>query len=505
MDIRDYLRVLRASWVLVLAGLILGGGLATGLSALMTPQYTATTQLFVTITGSDDIATAVQGNYYAEGKVASYAKLLRSKQLVTNVIGEAGLDLTPQTLIDRLSVEVVPDTTILDISVTDTSAERATAIAGTVAREFRAMVQELETPDGETKSPVRVTVIAAPELPQEPSSPALVPNALLGAVVGLFLAAVVAVVRDLLDTTVKDDDAAAALAGAPVIGHLPSAAELSGVQPPEPQSTSAAAEAIRHVRANLAFVDVDNPPRTILVTSSVPGEGKTTLAVNLAVALAEAGNTVTLVEADLRRPRAARYLGLVSGVGLTSVLTGAASIDDVIQPVRNGALQVLAAGPLPPNPSELLSSAAMSVLIDELSRSRDIVVIDAPPLLPVADAAALAGLVDGVLLAAQWGSVDTHELERSGAMLSRLGAKLLGVVMTQVPGRSAAVAYGYSSDAATWTPRRGVVGRLFSLRTTTVAPVAVPSVRPRAAKAATPRRAARPTQGPAPLFDTSGR
>jgi capsular exopolysaccharide synthesis family protein len=215
----------------------------------------------------------------------------------------------------------------------------------------------------------------------------------------------------------------------------------------------------------------------------VPGEGKTTLAVNLAVALAEAGKHATLVDADLRRPRVTRHLGLVAGVGVTTVLTGAAALEEVIQPVGDGGLQVLAAGPRPPNPSELLSSEAMSELLEQLARTRDIVVIDAPPLLPVADTSALAGLVDGVLVCARWGSVDAEELQRSAAILDRLGAKLLGVVMTQVRGRSA-VAYGYGGEPEPAAHRRG----LFARRSPSALPVVVPAVLPRATKTTSTRR-----------------
>ena len=479
MDLRDYLRVLRTSWALLLIGLLLGTGAAFGVNSQLTPQYTVSTQLFVSTTGTDDLTTALQGSYLAEGKVASYAQLLQSKQLATDVLDDTGLDLSPQDLIGRIGVEILSDTTILDVTVTDTSPERALAIARSIDREFQSLVAELETPQGEQESPVRVTVVATPELPAGPSSPAREANMILGAVLGLLLAAFVAVVRDRLDTTVKDDDTAQTLAGAPVVGHLPVSDELSGTTPPEPHRMSPAAEAVRHVRTNLAFVDVDHPPRTILVSSSVPAEGKTTLAVNLAVALAEAGNSVALLEADLRRPRVTRYLGLVAGVGVTNVLTGAAALHEVTQPVGDGRLEVLAAGPLPPNPSELLASEAMAALVRELADRHDMVIIDAPPLLPVADASALTGLVDGVLLCARWGFVEAAELQRSAALLDRLDARLLGLVMTQVPARSAPVAYGYG--AATPTARRSLRDRLLFRRPAPDAPVTVASVRPRAA------------------------
>jgi capsular exopolysaccharide synthesis family protein len=478
MDVRRYLRLARAAWALLLAGLVLGAGVAFGVSSLLPEQYTATTQLFVSTTGADDLSAAVQGNYYAQGKVASYASLVTSKELATAVIDDLGLDATPHQVMSRLSATVVPDTTILDVTVTDDSAQGALDVARSIDTEFADLVDQLETPRGDTTSPIKITVIATPELPAGPSSPNLRANVALGAVLGLVLAVLVAVVRDRLDTTVKDDEEVTARTGAPVIGHLPVAAELSHGHPPVPHALSPAAEAVRHVRTNLAFLDVDRPPRTILLTSSVPGEGKTTLTGHLAVALAESGNRVALVEADLRRPRLTRYLGLVSGVGVTSVLTGSAQLDEVLQPVRDGALEVLGAGPLPPNPSELLASEAFATLLAELAGTHDVVLIDAPPLLPVADAGALAGLVDGVLLCAHWGKVDAEDLQRSAASLDRLGARLLGVVMTQVPHRAAPVSYGYGVQPA--RSRRRWAGR----RTPQDPPVPVPPVRPRTAQGA---------------------
>jgi receptor protein-tyrosine kinase len=256
------------------------------------------------------------------------------------------------------------------------------------------------------------------------------------------------------------------------------------------------------VRTNLAFVDVDHPPRVILVSSSVPSEGKSTLAVHLAAALAESGKSVALLEADLRRPRVTQYLGLIAGAGLTNVLTGTASVDEVIQPVGDGRLQVLAAGPLPPNPSELLASEAMADLVQALTSRYDVIILDAPPLLPVADASALTGLADGVLLCARWGFVQSDELARSAELIHRLDARLLGLVMTQVPAKSVAVAYGYGQ--AVEGPRRRFVDRLLLRRPTADAPAPVPTVTPRASSPAGAARRARRTQGASELVETGG-
>jgi receptor protein-tyrosine kinase len=192
----------------------------------------------------------------------------------------------------------------------------------------------------------------------------------------------------------------------------------------------------------LQFLNVDNPPRVIVVTSSVPGEGKSTLAVNLSTALAQSGSRVTLVEADLRRPRVTRYMGLVGGAGLTNVLAGTAELHEVTQPWGDGKLSVLAAGPMPPNPSEMLGSAQMRSLLQSLRETQDYVIIDTPPLLPVTDAAVLSVLADGCVITTRFGKTRREQLTEAAATLSRIDAKLLGIVLNRVP-QAAAVARGY--------------------------------------------------------------
>jgi receptor protein-tyrosine kinase len=210
------------------------------------------------------------------------------------------------------------------------------------------------------------------------------------------------------------------------------------------QASNRTAEDYRQLRTNLQFVDVDEPPKVIMMASAVPSEGKTTAAINLALALADSGKRVTVLEADLRRPRLTKYLALVEGVGLTNVLAGTATIDDVVQPYLETGLQVIGAGPTPPNPGKVLASSQMATLIDKLRGSNDFVIIDAPPLLPVADSTALATFVDGVLLSVRYGITKKEQLRHAAANLALVRAQLLGLILNIIPATTeVASVYGY--------------------------------------------------------------
>jgi capsular exopolysaccharide synthesis family protein len=204
------------------------------------------------------------------------------------------------------------------------------------------------------------------------------------------------------------------------------------------------AESFRQIRTNLQFAHVSHESKAILITSSLPGEGKTTTATNLAIALAQAGQSVVLVDADLRRPRVDDYLGLDRNAGLTTALIGAAPLEDLVQRWGDDDLFVLTSGQIPPNPSELLGSALMKELIDSLEHSYDAVIIDAPPLLPVTDAAVLSQQVGGVVLVVGSSRVKSSDVQKSIAALDMVDAAVLGVVMNLLPNKGPdAYAYTY--------------------------------------------------------------
>jgi len=206
------------------------------------------------------------------------------------------------------------------------------------------------------------------------------------------------------------------------------------------------AESFRTLRTNLQFLNVDGGPRSFVISSSGPGEGKSTTTANLAIALAETGARVALIDGDLRLPRIADYMGIEGGVGVTDVLIGRMKVADVLQKWGTSELYVLPSGPVPPNPSELLGSAAMERMLSSLEKYFDYVLIDAPPLLLVTDAAVIGKKATGVILAAASGKTKKPELAGAIRTLETAGVTLLGTIVTMLPTKGPD-SYGYGAYA----------------------------------------------------------
>ena len=210
-------------------------------------------------------------------------------------------------------------------------------------------------------------------------------------------------------------------------------------------SFSPRAEAFRQLRTNIRYLALDDSVRSLVVTSSVQSEGKTTVAANLAIALAQSGEQVILVDADLRRPQIAELMGLNPQVGLTNVLVGTTHLDNALLPWREGvSLRVLTSGEVPPNPSEILGSHRMQEVLDELLKRATFVVFDSPPLLPVTDAAILSNLTDGALLILASGRRVGTRSRPAPPRCARSVVTSLGWVLNRVPGlRKKSTSYGY--------------------------------------------------------------
>ena len=413
-------------------------------------MYVSATQLFVSTTESASTADVYQGGQFSQQRVQSYARLLTGAELAERVANELDLATDPERLADQVTAVVVPETVLLDVEVEDASPTRAREIAASIGRQFPRLVAEVEASSTGGPSPVQVRVTERPRRPETHSSPRTALNGVVGGLVGLLVGSALAISRAALDRSVRDPAEAADLAGAPIIGTILRDETLDKQHIVSRGGNSRTVEDFRQLRTNLQFLNVDNPPTVIMVSSAIPAEGKTTVVVNLALALVDAGRRVTIIEADLRKPKVTRYLGMVGGVGLTNILAGTADVDDVIQKYGASGLSVIAAGPAPPNPGELLASSQMQALIDKLRTRADYVLVDAPPLLPVADSAGLAVMMDGVLLAVRYSVTSRDQLRQAAATLQRVKAKVLGVILNVVPPKAqVASAYGYGYGYAT--------------------------------------------------------
>jgi capsular exopolysaccharide synthesis family protein len=442
VELGDYLKVVRRRWRLIAACLLVVVAVAALVTVRTTPQYESQSRLFVSTT-DQSADQAYQGGLYSIQRVTSYADLVNGQEIAARVIKRLGLPTTPAALSGQITATVVPDTVILEISVTDPSPEQAQLIDRSVARELSSFINELETPPGKSNAPIKATVVDPANLPTAPVSPQPMRNLGLAVVLGLLLGIGLAVVRELLDTSVKGPEDIAELTEAPILGGI----LFDGTAPKQPLLTdlsphSPRAEAFRILRTNLQFVDVDRRLKAVVVTSSVPGEGKTSTASNTALAMQTTGQRTLLIDGDLRRPQLAKLFGLEGSVGLTSILLGRISLSEGLQEHPESGLAVLTSGALPPNPAELLQSRAMKELMDAARLEFDMIIIDAPPLLPVTDAALIASHVDGAIVVVRQGKTSRDQLKHSMERLQAVGARSLGITLNMVASRGRK-GYGY--------------------------------------------------------------
>jgi len=510
MELRDYIRILRKSWLLIVVATLLGVGVAAAYSLTRTPQYEASSTVFVSTQTSGNVAELQQGSTFAQARINTYVGLVETPIVLNPVIAQMDLDMTSTELSANVTASAALNTTLITITVEDSDPVKAAEIANAIAASLSSAVPEIEPSSTEGASPVRLTRVSDALPPLEPSSPNVPLNLALGALVGLALGVGIAVLRSVLDTKVRSPRDVAQVTDVPLIGAIAfdsKAKDRPLIVHADPLSPRA--ESFRALRTNLQFLDMGGRA-SFVVTSSIPSEGKSTTTINLAIALADAGKRVALIDTDLRKPKVADYLGLEGGAGLTDVLIGRVRVGDVMLPWGGRSMYVLPAGKVPPNPSELLGSHQMQTLLDVLERDFDVVLCDAPPLLPVTDAAILAKSTSGAILAVATGRTTRHQLSAAVDALHTVGARVAGVVMTMVPTRGPdsyygqyGAGYGYGGYGSTSTvaappatkPARG--RKMSPSDVPAPAPITAPTEVAPPAAAARPASAHRPNPLPA--------
>ncbi len=468
MDLRAYLKVLQRRWISILVITLATVAVTTAITLAITPKYTSSTRLFFGVQGAQSGSDLAQGSTFAENQLSSYAQVATSPLVLQPVIEQLGLQTTPVLLAQQVSAFAPTDTVIIQVTVTDTSPERSAQIANAIGQQLASVSSDLSPRRQDGSQAVKATVLAPAQVPTDQASPSVLRNIAAGLILGLLLGVAVAILRRLLDTKIRNEADLELVTSVPVLGVVPfdAGAEAHPVVIRD-DPLSVRSEAVRRLRTNLQFVEAAEHSRSVVVTSSIPGEGKTTAALNLAVSLSDAGLSVVLVDADLRRPSVARYLGLEGSVGLTTVLIGEADLDDVLQPWGDSSLRVLASGQVPPNPSELLGSGAMADVLEQLTSRFDMVLLDSPPLLPVTDGAILGRLAGSTLVIV--GADRLHRSQLRGALesLTTAGVPVSGVVLNKVaPHNFGPYEYGYTymqrsdGDVATAKPPRRAEGKM---------------------------------------------
>ena len=443
-ELSGYLTMVRRWWWLLIAGAAIAGMAAFLVTRTITPAYQSSATLLVDLTQQP--GTVVYNDILASERLSkTYRELITQRPVLQGVLADGEFpDMTVVELRDKLDVSITRDTQLLKISVRDEDPAEAARLANAVASTFVAQQDELSV-----TRPGTVSIVESAEAPDSPVSPNLRLNILLAVVVGFILAGGLALLLEYLDDTVKSPDDVKTVAGLPVLGevgrwrsqkgeiHLVKRGERAGER-----------EAYSMLRTNVRFSTLSKSVQVILVTSTNANEGKSTTAANLAVAVAETGKKVALVDADLRRPSLHRAFGLENRAGLTSALLKDASLDgDVLRPAPFYTLSLMTSGPLPPNPAELLEWEGFDALLERLKREFDLVILDSPPVLAVADARILAAKADATILVIDTGRTRAGAVRKALQALATANADVLGVVLNKVRKSSRSYDYYYDYSA----------------------------------------------------------
>ncbi len=494
-DIKKYFYLFWSwTWLILLVGL-LAGGLAYYLSKRTIPIYQSSTKLLVsnpTSLGTMDTSTLVDVYYMT----STYAKMLTDGPVMQGVIDQLKLDMTPVKLQDAITVKNVQDTQLLVVTVSDPSPARAADIANTIGNVFSSRVRELQsqrytasliglekqindmeqqinttkqiintTTDASTLSQLKdqlaqyqdiytnlrtsyeqvrlaavqtgtdVVVSEPATVSTIPVSPKTTRNTVLAALAGILLAAGLVFFFDMINDTIRDPSIVSNKFNLPTLGVVASHKEKDSRPICLTEPRSPVAESFRSLRTNIIYSGVDTTLHRILITSSSPREGKTTVTANLAVTMAQGEVSVVLIDADFRRPAIHHKFGIHNRVGLSDMFLPNPPVQ-VVRTVKGSSLAVITSGALPPNPTDLLTSRKMKQMLELMGKKCDLILLDTPPILSVTDGYALAPNMDGVIIVVRPGVTKMGELQQAIAKLRGVNAHILGVVYNRVSPRS---------------------------------------------------------------------
>jgi capsular exopolysaccharide synthesis family protein len=507
VELRDYLNVIRARRGIIILATVIVAGVALAVSLIQPPVYESEARVLVSEkdAGAALFGTVLPDlSSQPERALQTQVQLVKVRPVAEATIKKLSLEIKPDELLKRVNVAAVGQTNIIAITATAPTADQASQIANAMADEYAAasrerkrrtitaaaeeveqrleqaraeileigrrvqssgksdeLSAELQIATGtfstlaEKLEQLRINeqlesgsgVVVQAAVPQDrPVEPRPVRNAGLGLIVGLVFGLGMAFLYEYLDNTIKSTEEAEKVYGTTVLGIVPMEKMEKGVKRQlaiVDTPGSAAAEAYRVIRNSLDFINFEHDLKTLLVTSAAPAEGKSTVAANLAMSLVQSGKKVVLVSCDFRRPTTEQFFDVNNMIGLSEVLLGTHSLKAALQQPVGDRLLVLTAGKMPPNPNELLGSTKMNEVIKSLEDWADWVIIDAPPVLAVADPVSVARWVDGVLIVSKAGESTKEAAAKAVELLGKVGARIVGVAVWGLDEARNRTGYGY--------------------------------------------------------------
>ncbi|HLF71416.1 MAG TPA: polysaccharide biosynthesis tyrosine autokinase [Dehalococcoidia bacterium] len=426
MELKVYLDFLRRRWWLLILGPLITGIAAFYVTGQMQPVYKATATVLVNRTVTPGVID-YNDLLLSERLTNTYAQLIERPSVMDEVIRRLALPFDRGTLEAKVSVAPIKDTQLLNVSVTDGDPAIAARLANTVSQAFA------DDTASQLSSAGTVTIAKPADVPGGPISPNLFMNLVLAGMLGIVAAVALGALLDYLDDTVKTEEDIESIEGMPILGRISRFKAGTGPAFGDDQQAPVG-EAYRQLRTNVHFTAMGEELKTIVVTSANPAEGKSTTASNLATVLAQAGDRVILVDTDLRRSSLRKTFATAGepSVGLTGLLlSNTAEALPSLVPTQWPNLKLLPSGVLPPNPSELLTSARMQRVIQSLRKLADYVIFDTPPVLAVTDAIILAARTDGTIVVAEAEQTRMDALRHVSKLLNHANARVIGVVLNK--------------------------------------------------------------------------
>ena len=436
ITLMDLLKIIRKHLPTMIIAFVIVVAAVSAYTFLAPPKYTATAQAMATYNASQDgesISQQSTGGTYISNQITSYPTLAVTEKVLKPVINELGLDETVDGLAGQITVTNPTNTAFVNIAAVDGDPKQAADIANAVAESLKTVIEnDLYTGD---TSPVKVSIVQKAQTPLTKSSPKTVLYLAVGVVLGLIVGVFAALIKDLLNTRVEEPSDVRGVVRASSLGSVPVDDSLESKRPVlVSQPNGAIAEEFRRIHTNIDFLQTDRTEgvgQLLVITSAQPSEGKTTMAINTAVALAEDGAKVLLIDADLRHPSVAHHLGIEGAAGLAHVLSGQMGPKDVVQSYWKPNLHILPGGKRPANAGVLLGSETMKLMVEQALTQYDYVIIDTAPLTVSNDGAVFGRWAKGLLLVVSRNVCEKKSLQEASDTLATAQVPVLGFIFNR--------------------------------------------------------------------------